>query len=78
MSASMGSDLNNAPLAVDDEEETPPKCIRYASRDDNCENDGVNKSLFYESQLSTLLSGIISDRHISEKERHDKLMKACD
>lgn len=74
----MNASSSNAPLAAhDDEEETPPKMlkVRYASGDENCENDGPTRSLFYQSQLKELLNGIINNQNINEKERHEKLMQ---
>ncbi|KAI6184789.1 DEP domain-containing 1A isoform X2 [Aphelenchoides bicaudatus] len=80
-SCSMNISSTGAPLAGYDEDETPPKTlkIRYASADENCENDGANKSLFYGSQLTQLLEGIIKNQKLSDKERHDKIMhfKGC-
>jgi hypothetical protein len=68
---------SSAPLAAhDDDDETPPKTlrVRYASGDENCENNDANKSLFYSGQLTQLLDGIITNQRINERERHEKLM----
>jgi hypothetical protein len=66
---------STAPLAAQENDESPPKMlrIRYASEDR--ENSGTEKSLFYSDQLKGLLDGIINDEHIGEKERHEKLMR---
>jgi hypothetical protein len=72
LSSSINS--NNAPLASHEDDGTPPKMLRFRYSSGS-ENDSGNKSLFYKNQLSDLLNGIINDSHISERDRHDKLMK---